>query len=189
LIELRHGNIADPELQQWVTEVDRLFINNYGDVMGHRSDPRRTGDTVDAKIAALFANMKAGAVMVTLSPIDELGATNKEVVEERAKHKLVPSNENASFFALEEFTLGPANQCVTWSQGSGKADPLVVYKYTRLGQADDSLGPVILCTQSKCEWAKNATPILAKTLKGGALVMNLNGCKCSRSMRRLRGRK
>ena len=159
--------------------------------MSHRSEPKRHGITVDAKIASLFAIMKPGAVMVTLTSIGELGATNKEVVEERIKHGLIPCNgvePNASFFEMEEHCLGPTNKCVSWSSGGGKAEPLTVYKYTRLSQADESQGSVILCARPQCEWARNAIPIPATTSRNGSLVMNLNGCKCGYSFRKSRGR-
>jgi hypothetical protein len=169
-----------------------VLVNNFADVMSSRSQPKRIGDTVDAKIAALFANMKPGAVMVTLAPIDDLGATNTEVLEERRKQGLVTpaaSKLNASFFEMEELDLGPTNKCVSWSQDGGKTDPLKVYKYTRLSQSDDSRKPVTLCAKRHCKWAKDATTIPAtKTLDNGALVMNWNGCLCRGSFRKTRDR-
>lgn len=190
MIQLKHGRIEDPEYRQWLTEgVDRVFVNNFADVFGSRSGCKSKTQTIDSKIAALFATMKPGSVMVTMHPIDALGHPRDKVMQHRHKHNLrTPCRGHASFFSLEEIKLGPANETVSWSANGKCKKTILVYKYTRLRQSDDGEGAVFLCTNHEsCERSRNATPIPATALGEDGLVMNF--CNCKYEAIRTRGKK
>lgn len=188
LIELRHGRLEDPVYHEWLTaRVHHVFVNNFADVFGERSAPKKTTITVDSRIAAMFATMKPGSVMVTMHPIDALGLTRDLVLDHRRKHNLkTPHTSLAAFFTLEKIELGPANETVSWS-ANGTCDHIIwVYKYTRLEQANEHKNSVFLCTNHRCERAREAEAIPA-TIKGeSGLIMN--ACDCNFEAIRTRGR-
>lgn len=165
-------------------------MNNYNDVFGSKSKCRNEGDTIDAKIAALFACMKPGSVLATMHEIDALAKrSQQEVVEFRQKHNLDSfCPENASFFEMEKHKLGPANETTSWSKGGGNSKMILVYKYTRVSQlgSEDGRG-VFLCANPNCAHARNADPIPAAT--NGDRGLQLSHCECNISPIATRGRK
>lgn len=186
-MELLHGRLEDHRYRDWLTaDVDRVFVNNFADVFGCRSACRSQVYTIDSKIAALFASLKSGSIMITMHPIDMIGLTRDRVLRHREKHGLnTPVSENASFFKMEELDLGPANETVSWSKGGGHQKMIKIYKYTRLEQPVDSGNSVFLCTnENDCELATNATPIPAVVNIGELCVMNF--CQCKKDVVRTR---
>ncbi|CAB9508466.1 Histone methylation protein DOT1 [Seminavis robusta] len=185
-VELKHGRIEDPALTTWLTGCTRIFVNNFNEVMDSRSDPTRGNDPVDTRIAALFANCRAGTVMVTLCSIRYLGLPHSQVLERRQRFGLkTPEESYASFFEVEEVEIGPQDECVSWGANS---NPLIAYKYTRLQQAGGGKvpGPVFLCDNPVCALAREATPIPATVVRaGGELFMN-STCECGCSQRQTR---
>lgn len=184
-VELKHGRIEDPAHRDWLTDVDAVFVNNFNDVMSHRCEPsRRAMRSVDEYIAALFAHMKVGSVMVTLNPINYyLGQTQEQAQQDRRKWGYT-ANRNASFFTKEEIEIGFAHDVVSWSERSSAgrhSRTISVYKYTRVEQeADAGYGPVFLCCDpgKKCRFALNDEPIPATIFdKDNRLVM-MNTCPC-----------
>ena len=183
LVELTHGRLEDPAHHQWLTEKRNcVFVNNFADVFGTRSDPKKATNqkraiTVDSRIAAMFAKMLPGSVMVTLHPIGDLGLTRENVLEHRSKHKLkTPVPSNASFFSMEKIELGMARDTVSWSENGGCNRTIWIYKYTRLKQSSQEA--VFLCTnQRHCDRARNATPVRATANGENGLIMKCCDCK------------
>lgn len=186
MVELRHGRLENPAYHEWLTaHVHHVFVNNFADVFGHRSEPKKTTVTVDSRIAAMFASMKPGSIMVTLYQIDALGPCQAAVLGHRERHKLrTPEKAHASFFSMEKMELGPAKENVSWSALGGSTETIWVYKYTRLEQPNvQDAQPVFLCTNSKvggCERSRNAEPIPATVNGKNGLLMNF--CDCGYQM-------
>lgn len=188
LIELRHGRLENPAYHKWLTgRVHHVFVNNFADVFGERSAPKKTTITVDSRISAMFATMKPGSVMVTMHPMDALGLTRDTVLDHRQKHNLkTPHTSHAAFFELEKIELGPANKTVSWSANGTCDHTIWVYKYTRLEQANEHDDSVFLCTNHRCERAREAEAIPATINGENGLIMN--ACDCNFQAIRTRGR-
>lgn len=188
---MRHGRLEDPANHEWLTEnVNHVFVNNFNDVFGLRSEPKKAVNgkaaaTLDSRIAAMFARMKPGSIMITLHPIDHLGLTRESAIDHREKHKMyTPEGTDASFYSAERINLGQQKDLVSWSEDGGCTDDVLIYKYTRLQQPLQGGEPVFLCTNEKkvrgqwlCDKAKNATPIPATVNGDNGLLMN--SCKCN----------
>jgi hypothetical protein len=186
---LKHGRIEDAALREWLTDVDAVFVNNFHGVFNCRSGQKKCANRyIDHYIAALFAQMKPGTVMVTMDEILQLGLPLSSINEKRKNRQLSVSS-NASFFSLEKMELGPANETVTWSENGGCRNMVQVYKYTRLAQDDDAQGAVILCANPGCAHARNETPIPATKVEDGRLVMNCCDCKIEPTNTRARRRR
>jgi hypothetical protein len=185
LVDLRRGKLEDPAYHDWLFEkVNCVFVNNFNHVFGERSEPKKGAITVDSRIAAMFARMKPGSIMVTLNPIQELGLALDEVLSFRKIHNLdTPKVTDASFFTMEKIYLGLAKDSVSWSEGHASCtEEIYVYKYTRQVQPGHEERPFFLCTNSSvgnggCDLARNATPISAikEDVNDGLVIQK---CEC-----------
>lgn len=193
MVELKHGRLEDPAFREWLISADRVFVNNYNDVFGSKAKCKDEGVTIDARIAALFASMKPGSVLATMHEIGPLTKRSQQEVKEiRDKHGLdSSSSDNASFFTMKKYELGPANDTVSWSKDGGNTKKIEVYKYTRLSQpgSEDGTG-VFLCTNPDCEHARTANPIPAAAIGDNGLLLKFCDCKFTPiATRGRRGRK
>jgi hypothetical protein len=156
-----------------------LYCNNYNDVFGHRAN-YAVGYCLDDYIAGLLTQLAPGAKLVTLSEIRRLPPPLTKVNRIRQANGL-PEHEQASFYELKtvEDEGGPDKLTFT-------VMPYTIYIYTR---TKDS---TFLCDDACCDYAKNATPILAyKTIGEGhgeklVSVVECPGCETPRRARRQR---
>jgi hypothetical protein len=184
-ILLRHGRLEVPEHRTFLTNpegVTKAFLDNFNGVFADRSAKLRQRYTLDQYNAGLFALMKPGSMLVALHKLD-LGPTYLEANTYRKRHNLAnQDNILASFYALEEFSFGPACNAVTWSQGGGCTDAIIGYKYTRLNQKTPEGKAVFLCCNRDCDIARAGTPIDATRLvesdEGDGTRVVINTCIC-----------
>ena len=104
---LRKGNITNPQHRPFLTrDVDVLWCNNFGLIMGSRSLPGETHWCVDDHIGGLFTQLKPGAKLVTLEPIQRLPHSLATATMLRQSRGLPDSNE-ASFYEVEKIIPQP----------------------------------------------------------------------------------
>ena len=193
-VEFIQGSFNDPQYRKALTNTDgvtKCLVNNFGGVFADRSKNNTTTKSLyypDHFVAVLFALMSPGSIMITLHPLD-LGIPLEEAKRRRATHNL-PPQPNASFFTVEKSILGPQKDTVSWSSHS--ETPLLVYKYTRVGESK------FVCCHPGCD--KNnelQSATMYRTLKGGIpkpstlphdLVMIIRSCYCGQNCRSARQR-
>ena len=105
----------------------KVFVNNFNDVMGHRSTETRDGPTLDDRICAIFAALQPGARMLTLNRMLALGPSRDQANAVREQRGLEPSAD-ASFFSYRTVMLEPkarpwapeGEDVVSWSGSPSK---------------------------------------------------------------------
>lgn len=166
-VELKQGRLEDPLNYDFIIRppqnndnvnntkgATKALVNNYNGVFEARSAKKGQKFYLDQYVAASFAMMVPGSVMVTFYPLT-LPLPRTAVNEARAKHGLTYDDPNASFFDFEKILIGEARNNVSWA-GIGCKTKIYVYKYTRLKQ--DRTDPVFLCSNPDCEHAIKAIP-------------------------------
>jgi hypothetical protein len=168
---MRHGSLASPEQYNFLTEnIDVAFCNNFGEVFGERSKKAKQKYSLDDYIAGLFSKYKKGAVMVTLHPLP-LGPSREEVNAIRSRHSLATSENDASFYNVEEYEFS-GKGLLSWTD-----KPFVVYKYTKLRDS-------FLCSNPNCVKARDKIPIEASRKEGDLFLVNRCDCLVERTTRR-----
>jgi hypothetical protein len=155
------GNIADPQNRLFLTHnVDILFCNNYNDIMNVRSDPKNNQCSVDDCIAGLFTQLKPGAKLITLHPIQRLPPCLATANEDRQRQGL-SRREDASFYQLDVFPAPEGEDNFTFK------DDIKFYVYTRCGPAS------FLCSESTCSYSTHPICAFAIMNEGSAREMLL----------------
>jgi hypothetical protein len=168
-LEFREGNLADAAHRDFLThQVTASFVNNFNGVFAERSET-----TLDFFVAGLLALMAPGARMATLHPLP-LQPSKTTTNAHRLRNGLAESDD-ASFYELEVLNLGPANRCVSWSEGNGNKKKIKVYLYTRVQQS--TAQSVVLCCNKGCLNAQNAVPIAAVEINSDRPVLKTCDCK------------
>ena len=166
---LRCGNMRDERHWDFLTKARdgghmKVFVNNFNDVMGHRSTETRDGPTLDDRICAIFAAMQPGARMLTLHRMLALGPSRDEANQVRERRGLPPSAD-ASFFSYRKVTLTPqpwpwapeGEDVVSWGGSAIEA-----HVYERLGgQSLPGGAAAFLCSARGCQMGNHsATAVL-----------------------------
>lgn len=162
-VELRLGELQNSEHTKFqVEDTDFAFCNNYDGVFCGERDG---GLCLDKNIAALFAMMKEGAVLTTLSPLrSALGCLSRSEANAKRIRAGLETSVNASFYEMQVFNLGKQKDLVSWSQGGTCEKKVLAYRYTRTKQSAPGIkGPVLLCNNPACPKAKDSVPIEAVT--------------------------
>jgi Histone methylation protein DOT1 len=173
-VEFRQGRLEDPNHQAFLISppafdtsiadgeyrgATKALVNNFNGVFAERSAKPGQTTYLDHYIAAMFALMVPGSILVTLHPL-VLPPPLQVVDENRRRHGLTTGDSNASFYEVSKISLGEARNQVSWA-GSSCTTNLFVYKYTRLEQ--NSTTPVFLCSNPLCTNATNNVPNAATT--------------------------
>lgn len=140
-VELLEGHIEDAAYLKFIFEADFVFVNNYNGVFKKNTEQqsRKEGYAKhpDYHVAALFAQMKVGTVMVTMENITEIGRSQENIAEDLERRGEEVKGKNLSFFNERSFEMD-IKQPFTWSSGShGKYE---VHVYTRLDQRSEHCG-------------------------------------------------
>ncbi|CAH0373245.1 unnamed protein product [Pelagomonas calceolata] len=166
---LEWGNMRDEQWWDFLTKAEegghmKVFVNNFNDVMGHRSTETRDGPTLDDRICAIFAAMQPGARMLTLNRMLALGPSRDQANAVREQRGLEPSAD-ASFFSERKVTLTPqpwpwapeGEDVVSWGGSAIEA-----YVYERLGgQSLPGGAAAFLCSARGCQMGNHsATAVL-----------------------------
>ena len=167
--KLQWGNMRDEQWWDFLTKAKegghmKVFVNNFNDVMGHRSTETRDGPTLDDRICAIFAAMQPGARMLTLHRMLALGPSRDEANQVRERRGLPPSAD-ASFFSYRKVTLTPqpwpwapeGEDVVSWGGSAIEA-----HVYERLGgQSLPGGAAAFLCSARGCQMGNSsATAVL-----------------------------
>lgn len=182
-IELIHGRLEDKKHRDFLCKADLSIVNNACGVFADRSATKEGEYTPDDYVAALFANMKPGSVMITFYPIHRcLGLSLEGAKATRKKHNMVNNFLSLSFYSHKEFDLNKCGEKVsTYGSSSRITKPQKVYKYTRLYQGEQYDKSVFLCSNSSCEFAKkNEVRKATKCLDNGNMIVNR--CPCGGAM-------
>jgi hypothetical protein len=165
----------------------KAFMNNFEGLLGTRSDDASKGKSVEDYVAGRFASWPEGSMLVTVSELFCLGASQEVATTALQKHRLAQKGDlsHASFFEVKKIKLGPQNELVSWSEGSGATQPLFAFKYTRVGQ-NGAKKSVFRCTNRDCESAKAGKAIQAFKLVGGVPFLRKCSCGIEPRGRRLR---
>jgi hypothetical protein len=165
----------------------KAFMNNFEGLLGTRSDDASKGRSVEDYVAGRFASWPEGSMLVTVSELFCLGASQEVATTTLQRHRLAQNGDlsHASFFEVKKIELGPQNKLVSWSEDSGATQPMFAYKYTRVGQtrAEQS---VFRCTNKDCESAQAGKPIQAFKLVDGVPFLHKCSCGVEPRGRRLR---
>jgi hypothetical protein len=139
---LRNGDITNPQHRPFLTQdVDVLWCNNFGLIMGSRSSPGEKNWSVDDHIGGLFTQLKPGAKLVTLEPIQRLPHSLATATMLRRSRGLPESNE-ASFYEVEKIPPPAGQNNFTFKNDAP------FYVYTRLGGPASFLCHVLGCYHS-----------------------------------------
>jgi hypothetical protein len=179
-IELIHGRLEDKNHRDFLCKTDLSIVNNACGVFADRSATKEGEYTPDDYVAAIFANMEPGSVMITFYPIHrQLGLSLEGAQVMRNKHNMVYDNLSLlGFYKHEAFDLNKCGEKVsTYGSSSRSTTPQRVYKYTRLHQGEQHLTSVFLCCNPFCRRAKkNEVRMATKVLDNGNMVVNR--CPC-----------
>lgn len=157
-VELKQGRLEDPLNRDFIIKppidndghstkgATKALVNNFNGVFAERSAKKGQKFYLDQYVAALFAMMVPGSVMVTFHPLT-LPPPRSTVNATRMKHGLKDDDPNASFYDFQRIGIGQARHNVSWA-GTSCTTTIFVYKYTRLQQ--DRLDPVFLCSNPDC---------------------------------------
>lgn len=139
---------------------------------------------LDDYVAALFALLAEGAMLITLHPLN-LGPSLKDANDKRARHNLARS-ENASFYSYDKVEIGPAGKVARWTKDSGNTEMIYAHRYIRVCQPGGKA--VFLCSNfSGCRTARQGIPIPATFINDeGRLVPNV--CECRHSQKTFRNK-
>lgn len=180
-VELKQGELQDPALRDWLLKgTDFVFVNNYEGTFRHGE-----GGNLDMHVAALFAGMKEGSVLVTMEPLmSACGALPLNTANEKRREKKLPESDQASYYKHKKIRIGRQREVVSWSEHSGCDNVLYGYCYERVG------APTFLCNNPDCETAISAQPIDAVQFDSNG-VASIGVCECRFSERpsSLRNRK
>jgi hypothetical protein len=175
-------DIRNPVHRELLVNADFILCNNFNEVW----TTARGGENIDGAIGGLFALMKPGAIMATLTPLrSNLPIPPLSEVNQIRKERNLPVDENASFYEYDRFDIGTQSEVCSWSQGKhtsslfciliialifswlidgGNKNPVYVHKYIQTAQPAVSTNrqvPVFLCNNRVCSAAKDCIPIEA----------------------------
>lgn len=216
-VELKTGEMQDKAFRKWlVDETDVAFVNNFGSstLCGSFSGARDGSPSLDEHVAALFAMMKEGAVLVTVAPLlAAMGCLSRSTANKKRRELGLPESDNASFYEYDQHHVGKQCDIVHWSQGtlleyasgyrilfrsstwltllgmhagSGCDKAVNVCRYTRTIQKTDKA--VYLCNNPDCEKAQKAMPIPVVYFDDAG-APRVRACDCRFSDKQIRKRK
>ncbi|KAL7574996.1 hypothetical protein ACA910_010814 [Epithemia clementina (nom. ined.)] len=169
-VDLKNGELQSPDFRAFLTgdgrRVVKVFCNNFGNVMGSRAVNRPEDITLDDHIAGLFSAMREGSILATLGPLNFPVGPVENVNEERRLHGLQPS-QDASFYSMKTVSLGPQNECVSWSEDHGIVKDLNVYIYERIGPKSSFICSTRYCSKAKSGIVQHAS----RTMPCGGLLL------------------
>ena len=160
-VTMRCGRLEDPQNLDFLAncngpKVVKAFANNFYGVFADRSAAGKEIYYLDHYIAGLFAEMKPGSVLITLHMLD-LPLSYSDASDRRKLHHL-KCDADTSFYEMEKFDIGKANECVSWSAGGSNEHEITVYRYVRLQQKSERA--VFMCCNPLCPTAESH-PVLA----------------------------
>jgi len=141
-VKFIEGDFSNKCHEEFITQANKIFVNNAEDIFGARCDQQIT---LDDHLARLFTKMKAGTIMVTLTQLKSLGRSVKEENEYRERFGLSQSS-HASFFECVKHDIG--TNAVTW-----KGKNAYVWVYER------NNSPGFLCCGKNCQGNSVCTAI------------------------------
>lgn len=183
--------------------ITHIFFDNWNGVFsGERG---ANSPNLEKYVAALFAMAPEGTIMTTVSPLrSALGCLPLGEANKQRERKNLPVSDNASYYDVEEFELGPLCDVYSFSEGGTNQEMIMLYRYVRTKQSankkasrnkDESqvVGPCFLCNNPKCEKAQEGTPIGALKYEDSPMYKDktavIGGCTCNVSDRVMRRRK
>jgi len=138
------GDFTQKVHRQFVTcegrRVVKAFVNNAHGVFGFRS-AKSGAPQLDDYVAALFAGMCHGSIMVTLEPLSCLGRSLSEENSFRREVLKLEDHTDASFFECDRQSIGKC--AVTWGDNE-----VFVYVYKRVVQSQT--GASFICSRKLC---------------------------------------
>jgi len=167
-VELRNGDLTDSHQLPFMTDVDVVLYNNANDIGTSRSAIKGKY-SLDDYAGGIFALLKPGARMITLTPMYHLGRSLVEENAFRTKHGLNYSID-ASFFNYEEHRL-PLNS-TTWCPDR----EISAYIYTRCFQSDPEGSAFFLCSDKECYAANIPTAAIQR----GKRLIQENCVSCTK---------
>ena len=194
-VTFRHGRLEQPKFREFLTDcnksngVIKALANNFNGVFADRCAKVNQNYFLDHYISGLFTMMKPGSILITLHPLLDLPPSLATITENRRRLFKLTTSSTASFYELEQFSIGKAKDSVSWSHGGGNKKNVMVYRYTRVQQPTDKA--VFLCNNPKCPLAISETPIPATKrvfIEGEERVV-VNHCSCKISEKSLRQRR
>jgi hypothetical protein len=156
----------------------KAFLNNFEGVLGDRSPCAVDGTSLEHYVAGQFASWPVGSQLVTISPLFCLGTPLERAKEELKRLGLMSKGDasHASFFSVDEMTVGPQNEVASWSYEGGCVKDVVAYKYTRIEQAGVEWS-AFRCLNRMCPVARSGEAISALKLDDNSLPL-INTCSC-----------
>lgn len=201
-IRFQHGRLEEPRHREFLTVNSKYkdmgdgrttgtikaFANNFNGVFADRCARAKQTYFLDHYISGIFALMKPGSIMVTLHPLLDMPPPLSVVTANRKRHKLKTSRD-ASFYELDQSSIGVAKDSVSWSQGGGNNKKVAVYRYKRVKQSTDEA--VFLCSNLDCPNAQSKKPIPATKIVevAGEQLVVVNHCDCGISEKSFRQRR
>ena len=95
-VKLKVGNFKRKVHNTFITEADKLVVNNANEIFSGRSSEGPDG-SLDDYIASCFARTKPGSILVSLERITALGRSRAEANADR-KIRNLDELSDASFF-------------------------------------------------------------------------------------------
>jgi hypothetical protein len=121
-VELKTGELQDKKFRRWIVDgTDFAFVNNFGSktLCGSFSGARDGSPSLDGHVAALFAMMKEGAVLVTLEPLlAALGCLSRSAANKKRRKLGLTESDYASFYEVQKHRIGKQCDVVSWSEGT-----------------------------------------------------------------------
>ena len=97
-----------------IKDADFIFCNNFNGIW----TSIRGGENIDGAIGGLFALMKPGATLATMTPLmSNLPIYSLAEVNRIRTERNLPAHENASFYQYQMFNIGPQQEVCSWSKG------------------------------------------------------------------------
>lgn len=127
-ITFYNGPFEDNKFKNVIVASNKIFVNNAEDIFGGRMN-KKNCDNLDTFIAATFAAMQEGTILVSMSQMITLGSDIIETNQKRRRNNLEP-HVKSSFFSFTKLDL-PYEAATSWARPGKKYS---AYIYERIGR-------------------------------------------------------